>query len=300
MSEPVSSLSLATLRAFARIVETGSVTRAAEALGISQGAVSHHLKTVETYAERKLFIRIGQRLKLTEDGELVYIDVRDALELLASAERRLAPVTDQRIVLGAQYSFGFHTIAPLYTAMRAAFPDVAIELEVLAEEPGPQTRHIDLYLSCWTPSGDFHSIASLPTHWRPYAAPELDVPVDWETGGVPLISFENGMDWRNWGLTASSLSDRMLATDSSGLAAELAIQGAGIALCADAMIFPSVQAGRLRALNDRSVLIEWGQIGLAANIKTPHRDVCERLSDWICGRLARGAEKTQHGLDPTN
>lgn len=282
---PPSSLSLAALRAFAQIVETGSVTRAAEALGISQGAVSQHLKTIETHAQRKLFVRVGQRLKPNEDGELVYLDVRDALELLASAERRLSPASEQTIILGIQYSFGFHTIAPLVTEIRQAFPDLDLSLEMLSEEPGPHNRHIDLYLSSWTPGGDFHAIRTLPTHWRPYAHPDLALPADWQDSDTPLISFENGMDWRNWGLTADLPAKRMIETDSAGLAAELAIQKAGIAICADLMVATAMRDGALRPLSDRSALLEWGQVSFALNHHTPNRSQAEALADWMSARL---------------
>ena len=59
----------ALLRAFIAIKETGSFTRAAERMHISQSAISHQIRRLEEQAATKLLSRTTRSLTLTEDGE---------------------------------------------------------------------------------------------------------------------------------------------------------------------------------------------------------------------------------------
>ena len=56
------------LRAFESAARTGSFTQAAEELSLTQNAVSKHVKTLEEYFGRKLFVRHGPRLSVTTQG----------------------------------------------------------------------------------------------------------------------------------------------------------------------------------------------------------------------------------------
>ena len=56
------------MRAFARVVEAGSFTRAAARLFISQPAVTGHIKTLEEHYQITLLRRTARRVELTEEG----------------------------------------------------------------------------------------------------------------------------------------------------------------------------------------------------------------------------------------
>ena len=62
------------LRVFAAIAENGGVTRAAQALGMSQSAVSQTLLRLETAMDRTLVRREGRSFSLTPVGEAVLAD----------------------------------------------------------------------------------------------------------------------------------------------------------------------------------------------------------------------------------
>ena len=65
-------LNIESLRALRLITETGGVTRAAEALNLSQSAVSHKIKRLEDRVGRPLFLRRDGQLDLTEEGKSLY------------------------------------------------------------------------------------------------------------------------------------------------------------------------------------------------------------------------------------
>jgi DNA-binding transcriptional LysR family regulator len=73
-------LDMALVRAFLTVVESGGVTRAAAALGVSQAAASQQIRRLEEALDCRLFERAGRRLVLVPAGE----------RLLAQARRLLA------------------------------------------------------------------------------------------------------------------------------------------------------------------------------------------------------------------
>ncbi|MDF3202707.1 LysR family transcriptional regulator [Pseudomonas sp. 1912-s] len=80
------------LRALQTVVETGSVTRAAERLNLSQSAVSWKIKRLEKQLERPLIQRDGQRLVASDDGAQLLIHARRILEAHDAALAHFNPV----------------------------------------------------------------------------------------------------------------------------------------------------------------------------------------------------------------
>ena len=77
------------LKAFEAAARHESFTRAAEELCVTQGAVSHQVKALETELGLKLFNRQRQRLVITEAGRAYLAVVRDALDRIADGTQRL-------------------------------------------------------------------------------------------------------------------------------------------------------------------------------------------------------------------
>ena len=80
------------LKAFEAAARSENLTRAAEELGVTQGAVSQQVKALEATLGIKLFVRERQRLVITEAGREYLAVVRDALDRIAvGTERLVAP-----------------------------------------------------------------------------------------------------------------------------------------------------------------------------------------------------------------
>ena len=81
------------------VCEKNSFTRAAEALAMTQPAVSHHIRTLESELGIKLFYRGKNALKLTPEGEIVVQYARrikalheKMLRALAGAEKQMSNI----------------------------------------------------------------------------------------------------------------------------------------------------------------------------------------------------------------
>jgi DNA-binding transcriptional LysR family regulator len=59
------------LLAFKTIVDAGGFTKAARQLHLTQSALSHQIKTLETQLGTQVFARIGKRVTLTQAGEVL-------------------------------------------------------------------------------------------------------------------------------------------------------------------------------------------------------------------------------------
>ena len=101
------------VRAFEAAARHLSMTRAAEELHVTPGAVSRHVRALETQMETVLFQRRSTGLVLTPAGEALAGVTRDALDGIANAVSGVRRLQLRRLTIGA---YGFF-------ASRALFPN---------------------------------------------------------------------------------------------------------------------------------------------------------------------------------
>lgn len=119
------------MEAFARVVETGSFTRAAEQLGISRAMVSKHVMELENRLGVRLLNRTTRKLSLTEAGASYYGRTAQIIAEIDEAEQAASRMNLQPrglLRVNAPMSFGTLHIAPAIPDFIAAYPDVAVEL----------------------------------------------------------------------------------------------------------------------------------------------------------------------------
>jgi DNA-binding transcriptional LysR family regulator len=78
------------------VARSGSLTAAAETLGMTHGSASRHLKAVETWLGLRLFDRHGRGLRITEEGQRFLNQIERGLETIERAGRPLALATRSR------------------------------------------------------------------------------------------------------------------------------------------------------------------------------------------------------------
>ena len=76
-------------RVFYYVAQTGSLSRAAEQLSVSQPAVSQSLRQLENTLGTSLFTRTSRGVKLTKEGELLFSYVRRGYENIETGEKKL-------------------------------------------------------------------------------------------------------------------------------------------------------------------------------------------------------------------
>lgn len=120
------------LRAFCQTARLGSVSRAAEALFLSQPAVTLQLQALEREMGVKLFERSGRRLIPTREGEALYELARPLVEgidgLEAAFRDQVAGMDAGELHVAAGSSTILYLLPPLVERFRAAHPDVRLTL----------------------------------------------------------------------------------------------------------------------------------------------------------------------------
>src|SRR4029079_1503532 len=84
------------LRALEAVARTGSLTKAAEAMHVTHGAISHQLKGLEDDLGVRLIERAGRGIRLTDEGERFAGRVRAALTDIAEAVREITEHNNPR------------------------------------------------------------------------------------------------------------------------------------------------------------------------------------------------------------
>jgi DNA-binding transcriptional LysR family regulator len=124
---------LADLEIFARVVMTGSMTKAAKELAVSPAVISKRLKRLEERLGARLMQRTTRQLALTEEGQGFYERVVAILASVDEAEGYVMGRNTQArgtLRVSASSSFGRKHIAPHLMKFMLANPDLNIQLEL--------------------------------------------------------------------------------------------------------------------------------------------------------------------------
>lgn len=127
----VRDVNLNRLGIYAAVVEAGSLTAAAERLGLAKTVVSTHMQRLEAEVGASLLIRTTRRLNVTEAGRRFYEAAR---EILRAAEEALADVASDggplrgTLRVTAPIDFGQLVVAPAIVALRRMHPELDVEL----------------------------------------------------------------------------------------------------------------------------------------------------------------------------
>lgn len=131
------------LRVFYNVAESGSFTRAATRLNISQSAVSRQISVFEDHLGVPLFHRHARGLLLTEQGDFLFRTAREVFSDLAMVQARISQdlkVTQGTMKIAATVGFGVAWIVPRLHKFLALYPDIYLTLKV-SDDPVNLTIH---------------------------------------------------------------------------------------------------------------------------------------------------------------
>lgn len=133
MRSLVSQISIHKLEVFCMVAELGSLSLAAERIGIAQPVVSAHIKALSDKVGVPLTVRSGRRVVLTEEGQKVYRWARDIVSRTLELEREMAEFQRGvvgKATIGASMTFGSYVLPGLITDFHARFPQGQISVRV--------------------------------------------------------------------------------------------------------------------------------------------------------------------------
>lgn len=127
-------MNTAQLECFLAVAENLNFARAAEALHITQPAVTHQIAALEAELAAKLFIRTTRSVKLTPEGWTFLADAKNILGMTYGAKAKLARQSREEI---RPFGIGFHSalelalLPPVLEKLRRAYPHVHPDLKLI-------------------------------------------------------------------------------------------------------------------------------------------------------------------------
>ena len=124
-------MTLEQLRIFLAVAEREHVTRAAEALHLTQSAVSAAIRALEERHGISLFHRVGRRIELSEAGRIFRAEAEGVLARVQAAELVLSELGGARrgtLAVQASQTVASYWLPPLLVRFRASYPGVQVRV----------------------------------------------------------------------------------------------------------------------------------------------------------------------------
>jgi DNA-binding transcriptional LysR family regulator len=129
MSAPLDSRQL---RAFCALASAGSYTEAARQLSLTQSAVSHSMKALESDVGCRLLDKAGQKVTLTEAGEMLLVRAKkvvNEMQLMREEIEHLGKWGRGHLRLGASSTACQHLIPAVLREFKESYPQCAITIQ---------------------------------------------------------------------------------------------------------------------------------------------------------------------------
>ena len=252
MSESPRLPAMQALRAFEATARTGSLTRAADQLNLTHGAISHQVKALEEELGVSLLERAGRGVRLTDEGERFAARVRAALAELGEAVRELSDRRNPRqLRITVLPSFAARWLLPRIGRFMAAHRE--IDVDVRAGNALADFKRDDLDVGIRHGFGQWPGLVVeklMDDAYFPVCSPRI-------AGGVPkrpedlaryTLLRSEGEPWKPWfaaaGLDWEEPVRGAIFSDSSHTL-HAAIEGQGVALARISLLGNDLQTGAL-------------------------------------------------------
>ena len=272
------------LRSFLAVAETGSFTRAAQRLQLSQPTVSQHVRKLEAQAGRILVDRDTRQVRLTDNGDAMAGFARSILAAHAAADSYFTGTAMRgRLRFGAADDFTMTRLPRILRDFRALHPQLNLELTV--GQSGAllrrlQAGQLDLIFIKQTPGAGEGARVSLDQMvWMGLDGIQL-APGE----PVPLVSYQDPSISRQMAIDALESAGRTwrITCNTREVNGVLSAVRAGLGIA----VFPrTLIPGDLVKVSNRLALPEVGDVEFVL-IANPHAatEPVEALSSAIMGR----------------
>lgn len=164
----MATLDITALRSFDAVVAFSSVRRAAEALHLSQPAVSGHLRRLERELGCALVMRQGRGITMTGDGEALAVYARALIEQHDEAVRALSSAADDELIVAATEHAAESLVPPLVSVLNEELPGVGVRLRLTRSARARELLHdarADIAVTLTTPPPGGDRVAAVPLEW---------------------------------------------------------------------------------------------------------------------------------------
>ncbi len=248
------------LLTFDAVARHQSFSRAGRELQITQGAVSHRIRTLEDEIGLTLLTRSSRRVRLTEPGRALFRATEEAFGRLREGMTEMRTVShSRRVTVSCSPSFAIRWLVPHLAELRAEIPDIELHISADDELIEPGTSAIDVCIRFG--GGVYDGVDSEQLTWEavepvcsPYYAERLklrkleDIRRCELLHDDVLVGHVAHVGWSDWA-EAAKLKDvdveQGLRFSHSHMALDAAMAGQGLALARRSLVRQDLALGRL-------------------------------------------------------
>lgn len=278
---------LGSIRAFEVAGRLLSFSKAADELSVTHGAVSHQIKTLESWLGVPLFLRQGKSVALTDQGRLYLDSISPALAAIAAASRRISAHEVLRV--NALPTFTMRWLFPRLAQFRALHPHIEVQISTGLEPMSRLPAKIDVVIRREPQEVmGLHKVRVLSEIAFPVCAPSL-------LARVPLTRIADlahhtilhcparRTAWDDW--LAIAHHSRVVPVQSLELehlyfCLQAAVDGIGVAMGYSPLVAPDLASGRLVAPFGDVMLGTPGYF-VITRAERQHDPVVKTFCDWL-------------------
>jgi len=253
------------MNVYVKVVETGSLTAAAQACEISTTMVGNHLRALEQRLGVSLLKRTTRRQRLTEFGTAYYQRCLEVLGLVADSER-LAELTQDEpsgtLRITAPLTFGTERLAPALSEFSLRYPQLKLDLVLTNQRLDLLDNNFDVAIRLGNPEPsnliarpliDYTlTLCAAPSYLQRCGVPQT--PQELVQHNCLTFAYPAGDEWRSaekeWRFTGpegeiSVPVSGSLLINSSAAIYRAARAGMGITTMPDALVEEDFREGKL-------------------------------------------------------
>jgi DNA-binding transcriptional LysR family regulator len=261
------------LETFSTVVENGSFTAAADALGISKPVVSKQVSLLERHLGVQLLHRTTRRLHLTDAGEVFASYSHRIMSDVREAEKSVLPLQDEpqgRLRISVPESLAISILPEALQSFQQEFPKIELDIHVSGRLVDLVEEGIDVALRVGEledssliarrlMSCSFHACAS-PEYLKKHGKPKH--PSELEIHNCLIYSLTPHPD--NWlfrddqGKNINIKVSGNLRSDSGNILMNATLNSKGIFIAPTFMIVRALEDGRLETILDQYTPVTTG------------------------------------------
>ncbi|WP_164136920.1 LysR family transcriptional regulator [Stenotrophomonas maltophilia] len=290
------------MRAFARVVETGSFTRAAHTLQVSRTTVTQLVQQLEAHLRLRLLNRTTRRVSVTADGAAYYPRIARLLAELEEVEGGLGDAATQprgRLRVDVPGPYARLRLVPALPDFQARSPEIQLDIGVSDREVDVIADNVDCVIRGGTPADPAlvaRPLGALPIgfHASPAYLQRFGVPTDPRELEGPdhhMVGFLSPRSGRARVFSAQRGDERVevqgrytVGFDDGNAYLAAALAGLGVVALPSYMAEPHVARGELLPL-----LQDWQLPPMPMHVMfPPNRHMSQRLRvfiDWVVEAL---------------
>ena len=296
------SVKLELYRVFKEVAEVGNITAAAQALYISQSAVSQSIKQLEHDLQTRLFARNSRGVTLTAEGQMLYEYVRSAMGLLETGEEKLSQTRELQmghLTIGASDTVTSQFLLPYLDRFHRQYPAIHIQIvsgrshkvlgllrsgkvDIAFASTPSDTSSLDIY-PCFNTHSIFVAGAEYPCDFDHIYS--LD-----EIAAFPLILLERKASSRlyleRYFLQNGLRLNPEIELGARSLLVDLAAIGFGVAGVTEEFVHRDLESGRLKKLNT-SFEIPARSVDMCLLNDVPQSAAAERFTAFVKDSLSK-------------